>query len=146
MNRIAMCQVLPLWLGFFAAAILLPAAERVSVTPRFDPSDQPFRVAPMPAASRSIAVPLSTNLHLAFDTELLRTHTAWNGRGLALFGPQYSRTKTPFICQPEGVVQWGMPPVCPWSLGQIPTNELPVNAAARFKAISTKSGVGDVPL
>ncbi len=124
----------------FAAASVLLAAEKTVITPRFDPPDQPFRVAPMPPASRSIVVPISTNLHLAFDTQLLRAHTVWRGRGLALFGPQYSRTKTPFICHPEGTVLWGMPPVCPWAMDKFPLDMLPRNASAGFKGISTKGG------
>ena len=42
-----------------------------------DPADQPFRRAPMSVAARSVVIPLATNIHLAFDTETLRTHTAW---------------------------------------------------------------------
>ena len=40
---------------------------------------QPFRLAPMAVAPRTVAIPLATNYHMAFDTELLRTHLAWNG-------------------------------------------------------------------
>src|SRR5688572_7564156 len=66
--------------------------------PKRDPPDQPFRRAPMAESPRSIAIPLGTNLHLAFDTQLLRTHTAWSGPSLNLFGPPYHGGKEPFIC------------------------------------------------
>lgn len=125
---------------FLVAVNAAFAAEKIAIVPRFDSADQLFRVAPMAMASRSIAVSVSTNLHLAFDTQLLRTHSVWRGRGLALYGPQYSRTKAPFICHPEGTVLWGMPPVSPWGMDKIPADVLPRNAAASFKGISTKGG------
>lgn len=127
--------------AFFAAISVLLGAEKAPVIPRFDPPGQPFRVAPMSSASRSMTVPLATNLHIAFDTQLLRTHTAWNGRGLALFGPQYSRTKTPFICHPDGSALWTLPPLCPWSTAGIPKESLPSTSIGNaFKAVSTKGG------
>ena len=54
-----------------------------------DPADQPFRRAPMSVAARSIVLPLATNVHLAFDTETPRTHTAWRGPSLNLHGKPY---------------------------------------------------------
>ena len=78
------------------------------VRPHYDPPDQPFRMAPMPQSTRSIVVPLGTNLHLAFDTALLRTHTVWSGKGLALLGPQYGLPKSPFISTNDGTVLWTM--------------------------------------
>ena len=101
------------------------------VTPHYDPPDQPFRMAPMPQSTRSIVVPLATNLHLAFDTALLRTHTVWSGRGLALLGPQYGLPKSPFISTNDGTVLWTMPPVFPWAVGKLPeepARELPKDA------------------
>ena len=126
---------------FIAAVSVLLAAEKTPLIPRFDPADQLFRVAPMPSASRSIVVPLGTNLHIAFDTQLLRTHTAWTGRGLALFGPQYSRTKSPFICQPDATTHWTMPPFSSWSAVGTPKEILGTNGVFNsFKAVSTKGG------
>jgi glucose/arabinose dehydrogenase len=77
-------------------------------------------MAPMPQSTRSIVVPLATNLHLAFDTALLRTHTVWSGKGLALLGPQYGLPKAPFISTNDGTVLWTMPPVFPWAVGKLP--------------------------
>ncbi len=108
------------------------------VLPHYDAPDQPFRMAPMPQSTRSIVVPLGTNLHLAFDTALLRTHTVWSGKGLALLGPQYGLPKSPFISTNDGTVLWTMPPVFPWAVGKRPdepARELP--KGARFFAINT---------
>ncbi len=132
-----------------AVAVLLTAAPVVlcaqtakapsaPVIPHYDPPDQPFRMAPMPQSTRSIVVPLATNLHLAFDTALLRTHTVWSGKGLALLGPQYGLPKSPFISTNDGTVLWTMPPVFPWSVGETPASmpeKLP--AWARFTGINT---------
>jgi len=113
-------------------------AKLAPVTPRYDAPDQPFRMAPMPQSTRSIVVPLATNLHLAFDTELLRTHTVWSGKGLALLGPQYGLPKSPFISTNDGTVLWTMPPVFPWAVGKKPdepAHEMP--KGARFFAVNT---------
>jgi len=98
-------------------------AKLAPVTPHYDAPDQPFRMAPMPQSTRSIVVPLATNLHLAFDTALLRTHTVWSGRGLALLGPQYGLPKSPFISTNDGTVLWTMPPVFPWAVGKMPEKD-----------------------
>ena len=111
------------------------------VVPHYDPPDQPFRMAPMPQSTRSIVVPLATNLHLAFDTALLRTHTVWSGKGLALLGPQFGLPKAPFISTNDGAVLWTMPPVFPWSVGKKPdepARELP--EGAHFYAVNTWPG------
>ncbi|MFM8470319.1 MAG: PQQ-dependent sugar dehydrogenase, partial [Limisphaerales bacterium] len=107
-------------------------AAAAPVTPHYDAPDQPFRMAPMPQSTRSIVVPLATNLHLAFDTALLRTHTVWSGKGLALLGPQYGLPKSPFISTNDGTVLWTMPPVFPWAVGKQPlkyTTNLPEGCA-----------------
>src|SRR5690349_8732266 len=70
--------------------------------PKHDPADQLFRRAPMSAATRSVVIPLATNLHLAFDPELLRTHAVWMGNGLNLFGPPYHGSSDRFICDFDG--------------------------------------------
>src|SRR5687767_11660191 len=85
----------------------LVGAEKVKVIkPRLDPPDQPFRLAPMPEASRSIHVRLATNFHFAFDVPLLRIHTLWEGPGLDLHGPPYTGNKTPFLARVNGNPLW----------------------------------------
>ncbi|MCI0541883.1 MAG: PQQ-dependent sugar dehydrogenase, partial [Verrucomicrobiales bacterium] len=100
-----------------------------------------------------------TNLHLAFDTELLRTHSAWAGPSLNLYGPPYHGGKDPFICTYDGATLWTMPQEYPWSFAlAIPTAALTFSggsatggesapkynralpAGARFRAISTDHG------
>ncbi|MFT4688749.1 MAG: glucose/arabinose dehydrogenase [Limisphaerales bacterium] len=116
--------------------------------PRFDSPDIPFRMAPMPATSRSIAVSLATNLHLAFDTERCRTHTVWAGRGLHLLGPQYSGTKRPFISTNDVPVLWTMPPFSAWTANDpAKTGD---RLSPKYRAVSSKGGVTtflyDLPL
>ena len=89
------------------------------IVPSFDPPGQPFRRAPMAWSSRSIAIPLGSDVHIAFDSKLMRTHTAWKGKGLALYGPTYSNTKDPHICQVDGEILWQNPPFFPWSVGDL---------------------------
>lgn len=121
------CQLLAAFILSVAApeAVYAQAAKAKSapVIPHYDPPDQPFRMAPMPQSTRSIVVPLATNLHLAFDTALLRTHTVWSGRGLALLGPQHGLPKSPFISTNDGTVLWTMPPVFPWAVGNLPEKD-----------------------
>ena len=121
-------------LGIVAAVGEPPAAagaapKAATVTPRHDPPDMPFRAAPTPAATRSIAIAVSTNLHVGFDTDLCRIHTVWRGRGLNLYGPQYSFAKSPFISTFNGEVLWTMPPLFPWAVGKIPEVDLPEKPA-----------------
>ena len=107
----------------------------------FDPPDQPFRRAPMVRSSRSIAIPLGSDVHIAFDSKRMRTHTAWKGKGLALYGPTYSNTKEPHICQVDGEVLWHNPPFFPWSVGDRPSHDpFEVLAGSDFKAIKAKGG------
>ena len=91
------------------------AAKKPELPPYNDPADQLIRMAPMTKSSRSVVVNLSPELHLAFDTQQLRTHTVWKGGGVNLFGPCYHGAKRPFICQPNGERLWGNPPVPMWS-------------------------------
>lgn len=93
-----------------AAAPKKPAAQ-----PGRDPSDIAFRRAPMAVAPRSVHIPLSTNLHIAFDTELLRTHVAWEGKSLHLWGTPYHESKDRFYCDYEGRTLWTNAPVFPWT-------------------------------
>ena len=122
----------------------LPMAEddeEKEIVARFDPPDQPFRRAPMPQASRSIVVPVGSDVHIAFDSKLMRTHTVWKGRGLALYGPPYSNSKAPHICKVDGDVLWQNPPFFPWSVGHLPTQDQnEVLAGSDFKAIKSLGG------
>jgi len=112
--------------------------KRISA-PRHDPPDISFRRAPMSDAVRSVHIPLATNLHVAFDTELLRTHVAWEGGTLNLWGTPYHQGKDRFYCDFEGRVLWTMPPVFPWSVGKLPNKDLTSPPkGARFLGISTK--------
>ena len=97
----------------------------------------------MPQSSRSIVVRLSDKLHLAYDVERFRVHTAWEGGPLHLFGPGYHGAKEPFICQVNGQRLWGNPPFPEWLPGDTwhapdTTNSRP--AHLRFTALSTKGG------
>jgi hypothetical protein len=90
---------------------------------RRDPIGQLFRRAPMAESSRTIAIPLTTNLHVAFDVHLLRTHTAWAGEGLNVYGPPFHGGKSPFLCTYEGAWLWKMPPFVPWAAKILPAND-----------------------
>lgn len=105
------------------------------VKPRFDTPDIPFRMAPMPQASRSITVPVLPNLHLAFDTVNCRTHTVWSGKGLHLLGPQYSMAKRPFISTNAAPVHWTMPPWTTWT-DEKPVAE-PTSVSVAYRAVQT---------
>ena len=85
-----------------------------AVVASHDPADLPFRRAPMAQSGRSIVVPLATNLHLAFDAQLLRTHTVWRGESLNLYGPPYTGTSARFVCDFSGARQWGSLQRSPW--------------------------------
>jgi hypothetical protein len=103
----------------FVALLLLLASGSVlgadrNLTPRHDPPDQPFRRAPMAQSARSIAVPLSAALNLAFETERNRVHTIWQGEPLNLWGPPYSSSKSPFICDFKGRTLFSFPQLNPW--------------------------------
>jgi glucose/arabinose dehydrogenase len=109
--------------------------------PKRDPVDQLFRRAPMAESSRSIVIPLATNLHLAFDAHLCRTHAVWSGPGLNLQGPPYTGQKSPFLCNFDGEALWGNPPVFPWQIGRrADTDQFQRPEGARFKGISARGG------
>lgn len=101
------------------------------------------RYVPMLEAPRSLHVALSSNLHLAFDTERLRLHTAWTGVGLSLQGTPHTGSKTPFLCEPLGEAFFSTLPVVSWSSGPdagSPTNA--VTPGGQFNAWSvTAAGV-----
>lgn len=117
-----------------------PAKQGPVGPPKHDPDDQPFRRAPMAAATRSVVIPLSSNLNVAFDAALLRTHIAWQGGPLNLYGPPYHGSSDRFICDFEGQPLWKTPQSFPWSAGSAPpsttTTQLP--GETRFKGVSSK--------
>lgn len=69
----------------------------------------------MEAAPRSLHLTLGSRLHAAFDTELLRVHTAWLGPGLNVQGTPHTGNKTPFFSEPRGTIFHTTRPVQSWS-------------------------------
>ena len=132
--------------SFAVAAGALMAAtmhgRAATVVPAHDPPDIPFRRAPMGLSSRSIVVSLATNVHLAFDARLLRTHAVWDGEPLNLYGPPFSGTATRFICDYSGTRLWGNQPArLPWVSGgaaAAPVGE--PGSRAQYRGVSTKGG------
>ena len=109
--------------------------------PRHDPPDMPFRCAPMSVATRSVIIPLATNIHIAFDTELLRTHVAWKGETLNLWSAVYHGAKDRFYCDFNGTVLWTNAPVFAWSVGDKPSGDwITAPPGARYLGLSTKGG------
>lgn len=92
----------------------------------------------MAQSSRSIVVPLATNLHLAFDAQLLRTHTVWQGDSLNLFGPPYTGTATRFVCDFTGPRLWGSLARNPWTFDAVAADT--DGPLTRFKGHSTLGG------
>jgi glucose/arabinose dehydrogenase len=124
-----------------AAAQPIPAPAKPSgVAPVHDPSDIPFRRAPMGLSSRSIVVSLATNLHLAFDAKLLSTHTVWEGAPLNLYGPPFNNTATRFICDFTGNLLWGNLLIQPWEFVVPEPGRADLPRATRFLGVSTKGG------
>ena len=107
-----------------------------------DPADQPFRRAPMSVAARSVVIPLATNIHLAFDTETLRTHTAWRGPSLNLHGAPYDGAASRFLADFTGNFLFINPPLFPWAGGKFAKNILTdFPSKPRFLGVSTRGGV-----
>ena len=107
-----------------------------------DPADQPFRRAPMSVAARSVVIPLATNIHLAFDTETLRTHTAWCGPSLNLHGAPYDGAAGRFLADFTGNFLFTNPPLFPWAGGKFAKNILTdFPSKPRFLGLSTRGGV-----
>ncbi|HAV62985.1 MAG TPA: hypothetical protein DCY13_11545 [Verrucomicrobiales bacterium] len=77
------------------------------------------RYLPMEGAPRAIYLRLAESLHLAFDTELLRTHLAWSGEGLQLNGTPHTGSKTPFLCRPIGQPIFTSLPASAWHVGDV---------------------------
>lgn len=95
----------------------------------------------MAVAPRTVAIPLATNYHMAFDTELLRTHLAWNGPSLNLYGSPYRAAKVPFYCTFDGEELWTNPAVFPWAVGSKPegVGTSPPDGA-RYRGLSSQGG------
>ncbi|HTG44751.1 MAG TPA: hypothetical protein VK633_09490, partial [Verrucomicrobiae bacterium] len=115
---------------FASSALAFGADNKPAAKPRHDSPEQLFRRAPMAESARSVAVNLSTNLHYAFDADTARIHTVWEGSSLNLWGPPYSYSKTPFICDFDGKTLFSFPPISPWFSTQ---KSLPT----RFRSIET---------
>ncbi len=132
--------------GTALAALLLavssfaqaPGPKPAAVPAAHDPADLPFRRAPMAQSGRSIAVPLATNLHLAFDAQLLRTHTVWRGDSLNLYGPPYNGTSTRFVCDFTGPRLWGNLQRSPWIFDAVAADA--PGPFTRFAGHSTAGG------
>jgi glucose/arabinose dehydrogenase len=105
-----------------------------------DPAKPIVRFTPMEEAPRSIYVPLATNLHLAFDTELLRIHTAWWGDGLQLNGTPHTGSKTPFISTIQGNVFYDSRPLFPWSTGSEPELFQSTAGKSRYRELQQLKG------
>lgn len=125
-----------LWVLLCLFALPLPAQ-----TYR-DPADQPFRRAPMSVAARSVVIPLATNVHLAFDPETLRTHTAWRGPALNLHGAPYDGAAGRFLADFTGDFLFTNPPLFPWAGGKPARNILTdFPSKPRFLGLSTRGGI-----
>jgi hypothetical protein len=125
-----------LWVLLFLFALPLSAQSFR------DPADQPFRRAPMSVAARSVALPLATNVHLAFDTETLRTHTAWRGPSLNLHGAPYDGAAGRSLADFTGDFLFTNPPLFPWAGGKPAKNILTdFPSKPRFLGLSTRGGV-----
>ncbi|HSH96113.1 MAG TPA: hypothetical protein VK968_18350, partial [Roseimicrobium sp.] len=143
-------SLLPVLVFALLEALLIPASAadatpakvakpKPELRPRKDPADIAFRRAPMASATRSILIPLSTNLHVAFDTENLNTHAAWAGDSPNLWGSVYHISKDRFYIDYDGRTLWSQPGVFPWKSRKLEkegfTNSIP---KGRFLGISTK--------
>jgi len=96
----------------------------------------------MSVAARSIVLPLATNVHLAFDTETLRTHTAWHGPSLNLHGAPYDGAAGRFLADFTGDLLFTNPPLFPWAGGKPAKNILTdFPSKPRFLGHSTRGGI-----
>ena len=96
----------------------------------------------MAVAARSVVLPLATNVHLAFDTEMLRTHTVWHGPALNLHGAPYDGDAGRFLADFTGDWLFTNPPLFPWAGGKPARNILTdFPSKPRFLGLSTRGGV-----
>ncbi len=99
----------------------------------------------MSVAARSVVFPLATNVHLAFDTETLRTHTAWRGPSLNLHGPTYDGATGRSLADFTGEFLFTNPPLFPWAGGKPAKNILTdFPSKPRFLGHSTRGGCATV--
>ncbi|HMJ88835.1 MAG TPA: hypothetical protein VK530_03415 [Candidatus Acidoferrum sp.] len=117
-----------IWAGIVLAAVSGRTAELKAGELARDQFAAPFVRTVMPDAPRSIAIPLSSNLHVAFDAEKLRLHTAWSGERVGLSGYVTHAQQNP-ISQVRGTILWSAPAEMPWS-----------TSSNRFRGVSTKGG------
>jgi len=125
-------------LGFAALLILLHTFEAglAAEAPRINPG---FSRAPMALAARSVQVPLDPDFHLAFDTELLRVHTAWQGAAASL--PAQRRGLERWLATTTGTTLWGNPPVLPWRVTDLVEKRVvDVPFRHQFRGVSAKGG------
>lgn len=95
----------------------------------------------MSVAARSVVIPLATNVHLAFDTETLRTHTAWRGAALNLHGVPYDGAADRCLADFTGDFLFTNPPLFPWAGGKPAKNILTdFPSKPRFLGVSTRGG------
>jgi len=96
----------------------------------------------MSVAARSVVIPLATNVHLAFDPETLRTHTAWRGPSLNLHGAPYDGAAGKFLADFTGEFLFTNPPLFPWAGGKPARNILTdFPSKPRFLGLSTRGGI-----
>lgn len=96
----------------------------------------------MSVSARSVVLPLATNVHLAFDPETLRTHTAWRGPALNLHGTPYDGAAGRFLADFTGDFLFTNPPLFPWAGGKPAKNILTdFPSKPRFLGLSTRGGV-----
>jgi hypothetical protein len=93
----------------------------------------------MALAAHSVQVELDPRFHLAFDTELLRTHTVWQGPRASL--PAQRRGLERWLVATTGTTLWGNPPVLPWRVTELVDKRIAdVPFRHRFLGISAKGG------
>ncbi len=113
-----------------ASLFVFPMAGRAA-----DPTKPIVRHTPLAEAPRSIYVPLSDHHHLAFDTELLRIHTAWSGDGLEVNGTPHTGSKTPFTSSILGQPYLTSRSLFPWSVGDQPGLFQTSAAGSRYRGM-----------
>lgn len=116
------------WAGIGFLAVSASAVELKSGVLVRDQFPAPFVRTVMAGAPRSIAIPLSSNLHVAFDAEKLGLHTVWSGDRLTAAGYATVGTQNP-VAKPRGTILWTAPDESPWSA-----------RSNRFRGVSTKGG------
>lgn len=125
------------WTVFTLCFGALPLSHAAEITPGVPIRDQYpglFTRTAMPGVPRSIGIPLTSNVHVAFDARLLRIHTAWMGKPVKLAG-YVTGGNSDALSKINGDILWQTPAECPWTVVE-PAHQ-PTN---HFRGISTKSG------